>query len=456
MTIPQDTAALADLKSHIHPFSYNSQMRKTGFRNYIAKAEGVYQIDAAGNRYIDAVAGLACVNIGYGRSDMADTICEATKALSFHASFWECGNPYSSRLIEKLNEITPDYLTHYLFACSGSEANDTAIKMVRWYWNTMGKSSKKHIISRDLAYHGANVISGSLTGLPPMHERFDLPQGQISHIMAPWSWVSDSSVDDEALGIAAAQALEDEILRLGADNVGAFIAEPIQVTGGVITPPPNYLKAVEAICRKYDILFILDEVVTGFGRIGEWFAQTWYGVEPDMTVMGKGISSVYFPVSAVGLHRRIGEVLAGDESEFFHGYTNSCHPVGAAAVVKNIEIIQQESLVEHVRDTLAPAMWERLHQLEDHPLVGEVRGLGAIAGIQLTADKASRAFFPEEMEIEQTVVQHAYKQGVIIRGLGGGVIGYTPCLTTTVDQIHQVIDATEKALDLTLEGMARS
>jgi putrescine aminotransferase len=175
-----------------------------------------------------------------------------------------------------------------------------------------------------------------------------------------------------------------------------------------------------------------------------------------MTVMGKGISSVYFPVSAVGLHRRIGEVVAGDEGEFFHGYTNSCHPVGAAAVIKNIEIIQQEGLIEHVRETLAPAMWEGLHELTGHPLVGEVRGDGAIAGIQLTADKATREFFPEEMEIEQTVVRHAYDHGVIIRGLGGGVIGYTPCLTTTVEQIHRVVDATGRALDRTLEEMGRT
>jgi putrescine aminotransferase len=455
MTLPQDSAALADIASHIHPFSYNQRMHKTGFRNYIVKAEGVYQIDSAGKRYIDMMAGLACVNIGYGRADMADAMCEATKTLSFHPSFWECSNPYSSRLIEKLDEITPDYITHYLFACSGSEANDTAVKMVRWYWNTMGKPTKKHIISRELAYHGANVIAGSLTGLPPMHERYDLPQGPISHVMAPWGWVNGVGVDDEALGLKAAQAVEDEILRLGADNVGAFIAEPIQVTGGVIAPPSNYWKAVEAICRKHDVLLIMDEVVTGFGRLGEWFAQTYYDVVPDITVMGKGISSVYFPVSAVGLHRRIGEVVAADSGEFYHGYTNSCHPVGAAAVVKNIEIIQQEGLLQHVNEVLAPTMWERLHAMASHPLVGEVRGLGAIAGIQLTANKETREFFPEEQEVEQIVVRHAYANGTIIRGLGGDVLALTPCLTTTVDQINMAADAIEKALDLTMKEIGR-
>ena len=455
MTLPQDSAARADIASHIHPFSYNQRMQKSGFRNYIVKAEGVYQIDSDGKRYIDMMAGLACVNIGYSRADMADAICEATKTLSFQPSFWECSNPYSSRMVEKLDEITPDYITQFLFACSGSEAIDTAVKMVRWYWNTMGQSSKKHIISRELGYHGSNVIAGSLTGLPAMHERFDLPQGKVSHVMAPWGWANGTGVDDEALGLKAAQAVEDEILRLGAENVGAFIGEPIQTTGGIITPPSNYWKAVEAICRKHDVLLILDEVVTGFGRVGEWFAQTYFNVEPDITIMGKGISSVYFPVSAVGLHRRIGEVVAADSGEFYHGYTNSCHPVGAAAVVKNLEIIQQEGLLQNVNEVLAPTLWERLHAMASHPLVGEVRGLGAIAGIQLTPDKETREFFPEELEIEQIVVRHAYENGAIIRGVDGGILGLTPCLTATADEINMAADATEKALDQTMKELGR-
>ena len=430
-------------------------MRDSGFRNFIERAEGVYQYDSAGNRYIDTVAGLACVNIGYSRSDMAEAIFEATKRLSFHASFWECGNPYSAEMTEKLNDVTPDYITHYLFACSGSEANDTAVKMVRWYWNTVGKPDKKHIISREMSYHGSNVVSGSLTGLEPMHDRFDLPQGSISHVMPPWCWVNNAARDDEAFGLKAAQAVEEEILRLGADNVGAFIGEPVQATGGVITPPGNYCSTVEEICRRHDVLLVMDEVVTGFGRVGDWFAQTHYGVAPDITVLGKGISSVYFPVSAVGLNRRIGDLVADDPGEFYHGYTNSAHPVGAAAVLKNIEIIEHEGLVEYVRDTLAPAMWERLDAMTAHPLVGEVRGLGALAGIQLTPDVDKREFFPEELEVDQIVVRHAYDNGVIIRGLGGGVLALAPCLVTTVDQINEVMDVTQKALDLTLEELTK-
>lgn len=454
MSIPTVPAANADLR-HIRPFSYNKRMRDSGYRNFIVRAEGVYHYDKAGNRYIDALAGLACVNIGYSRKDMAETISEAMQTLSYHPSFWECGNPYSARMIEALHEVTPACMTHYLFACSGSEANDTAIKMVRWYWNTMDKPTKKHIISREHAYHGANLMSGSLTGLPPLHDRFDMPVAGVSHIMAPWSWVNGVDIDDEAFGLKAAQALENEILRLGADNVGAFIAEPIQLAGGLITPPKNYWKEVERICRKHDVLLIIDEVVTGFGRTGEWFAQSHYGIEPDITVLGKGISSVYFPVSAVCLNDRIGKAIVDDEGEFYHGYTNTGNPIGAVAVAKNIEIIQQEGLVEHVRDTLAPALWERLHALTDHPLVGEVRGMGAMAGIQLTSDKATREFFPDELEVEQMVVNHAFGHGAIIRGLPNATVGITPCLTTTVDQINLVVDATEKALDRTLKDLGR-
>ena len=449
------SAARADIAHHIHPFSHPRRMHEQGFRNFMVKAEGIYQYDSQGNQYIDTTAGLACVNIGYSRPDMADVLSQTAREMSFHTVFWECSNPYSARLVEKLEQVTPEHITHFLFACSGSEANDAAIKIVNWYWNAMGKPSRKHIIGREMSYHGVNLASGSLTGLPPVHENFDLPQGRISHVMSPWSWVNNTSIDDEDFGRKAAQAVENEILRIGADNVGAFIGEAIQGTGGVIRPPDNYWPLVQEICKKYDVLLILDEVITGFGRLGEWFAQDYYNIEPDIMTMAKGISSAYFPVSATGVSSRIGDLLSNMEGEFFHGYTNSCHPVGAAVVVKNIEILEQEGIVDHVREELAPAMWERLKAITDHPLVGEVRGLGAFAGIQLTANKETREFFPEEMELDQVVVKHAFDQGLVLRGLGGDILALAPCLVTTTEQINQVMDGLENALNATMKETGR-
>ena len=237
--------------------------------------------------------------------------------------------------------------------------------------------------------------------------------------------------------------------------MGAFIGEAIQGTGGVIRPPDNYWPLVQEICKKYDVLLILDEVITGFGRLGEWFAQDYYNIEPDIMTMAKGISSAYFPVSATGVSSRIGDLLSNMEGEFFHGYTNSCHPVGAAVVVKNIEILEQEGIVDHVREELAPAMWERLKAITDHPLVGEVRGLGAFAGIQLTANKETREFFPEEMELDQVVVKHAFDQGLVLRGLGGDILALAPCLVTTTEQINQVMDGLENALNATMKETGR-
>ncbi|MBE9539138.1 MAG: aminotransferase class III-fold pyridoxal phosphate-dependent enzyme [Proteobacteria bacterium] len=442
-----DRLVRSDRDHHIHPFSSPRRVREEGLRRLTVRTEGVYQVDNHGNRYIDAVSGLACVNIGYGREDMADAISQAIRTISFHPVFWECSNPYSAALVEKLNEVTPEYMTHFFFANSGSEANDTAIKLVRWFWKLQGKPEKKHIISREMAYHGMNLLTASLTGLEPCHPQFDLPIAGVSHIMAPWSWVHGTHQQDEAFGRQAAQALEDEILRIGADRVGAFIGEPTQATGCGISPPPGYWPEIERICRKHDVLLIADEVVTGFGRSGEWFAQQYFGFEADITVMAKGLSSAYFPVSAVALNQRVGGAITGDSGELYHGYTTSCHPVGAVAAVKNIEIIQQERLVERIRDELGPALESGLKALESHPLVGEVRGIGLGWAIQLTANKETREFFPPELGVDAMVAAHAYEKGVIIRDLGGDTLGVSPPFVTTDEQLVQILDAIEYGLD---------
>ena len=445
----------ADQAHHIHPFSYPDRVRAGDFRRVIQRCEGVYQIDNRGARYIDAVSGLACVNIGYGREEMAETMAEATRTLSFHPSFWECVNPYSAALVEQLNRVTPDQMAHFFFANSGSEANDTAIKLVRWFWKLQGKPDKTHIISREMAYHGMNLLTASLTGLAPCHPQFGLPVAGVSHIMAPWSWAHGTGLDDEDFGIRAAGALEQEILRIGPDKVGAFIGEPVQATGCMIMPPRSYWPEIQRICRQYDVLLIADEVVTGFGRSGEWFAQQYFGFEADITVMAKGITSAYFPVSAVALSPRVGEPISGDSGELYHGYTCSAHPVGAAVALKNIEILEREGLVTRVREQLGPLFREHMDALREHPLVGEVRCLGLSGAIQLTADERNREFFPEALAVDATVACHTYERGVIVRDLGGDTLGVSPPFITSPAQLQQVFDALSYGLDRTLADLGR-
>lgn len=449
------SALAADQAHHIHPFSYPAAVRRGDFRRVVERAEGVYQVDSEGRRSIDAVSGLGCVNIGYGREEMALTIADAVRTLSFHPVFWECANPYSAALVEKLEQVTPANMAHFFFANSGSEANDTAIKLVRWYWKLQGKPEKQHVVSRAMAYHGMNLLTASLTGLEPCHPQFGLPIAGVSHIMAPWSWVHGAEQDDEDFGLHAARALEEEILRLGPDQVGAFIGEPIQATGACITPPANYWAEIRRICDQYDVLLIADEVVTGFGRTGQWFGQQYFGFEADITVMAKGISSAYFPVSAVALNTRVGTAISDHPEELYHGYTCSCHPVGAAAALKNIEIIEREGLLERVRDQLAPRFWQQLDALREHPLVGEIRGAGLGAGIQLTADKASRAFFPEDHGIDALVARHAGDKGVILRDLGADTVGLMPPFITTDDELDQIFIALRHGLDRAYASLGR-
>jgi putrescine---pyruvate transaminase len=445
----QDFSAIkaADRKHHIHPFSFPKIVKDRPLKRFITSAEGIYQIDENGHRILDGISGMGCVNLGYGRKDIVQAMSSAAQSLSYHASFWECGNAYSAKLVEKLAEITPNNMQHFFFANSGSEANDTAVKMVRWFWKLQGKPTKKHIIGREHSYHGMNMMTASLTGLEVCHQQFDLPMEGVSHIPAPWSWAAGTSLDDVAFSKQCAQHLEDEILRLGPDNVGAFIGEPMQVTGFCIVAPVNYWQEIQAICKKYDVLLIADEVVTGFGRSGCWFAQDYLQYEADITVMAKGLTSAYFPMSVVALNKRVGQAISDDSGEFYHGYTCTGHPVGAAVAMKNIEIIEDENILQRNREGLIPQLTHRLNALADHPLVGEVRGLGSLLCLQLTADKTTRAFFPEAMEADAIVAQHALRHGAIVRNFGADTIGLAPPLVSTETEIDLLADIVEKALD---------
>lgn len=443
-----------DARHHIHPFTDTAQLNAKGAR-VITRAEGVWLEDSLGNRIIDGMAGLWCVQVGYGRAELAEAAYEAMRRLSYYNAFFQCTHPYVVELAATLARLTPPGLDRFLFANSGSEANDTAIKLIRYYWNLQGKPRKKIFIARELAYHGVTLAAASLSGLTPMHPQWDLPLPGFVHIATPYWYGRGGALDPEAFGHATAEALEAKILELGPENVAAFSAEPVQGAGGLIIPPASYFPAIERICRKYDVLLHADEVICGFGRTGQWFGCQTLGFTPDIMTMAKGISSGYQPMSAVALGPRLGEAIATANEELVHGYTWSGHPVAAAVSLKNIEIIEAEGLVTRVREDIGPYFREALGRLAAHPLVGEVRTVGLLAGIELVQDKATRSHFPEATNVGLTCRSHAVEGGLIMRAIRD-IMVLSPPLVVSRAEVDEIVRRAWLAIDRTAHGIGRA
>ena len=437
----------ADKAHFIHPFTDSKNLGEKGTR-VIERAEGVYIWDVQGKKLLDGMAGLWCVNVGYGRQSIVDAVSKQMQQLPYYNSFFQCTHPPAIELAKTIAELAPKHMNNVFFTGSGSESNDTNLRMVRRYWDLKGQPNKKTIISRHNAYHGSTVAGASLGGMSGMHEQGDLPIPKIVHIAQPYWYQEGGDLTPEAFGLQAAQALETEILALGEDNVAAFIAEPFQGAGGVIIPPSTYWPEIKRILAKYDILLILDEVISGFGRTGHWFAAEYFDLQPDLISIAKGMTSGYVPMGGVIVADRVAEVIKQQCGEFTHGYTYSGHPVAAAAALENINIIKQEKLVEKVGAKIAPYFQQSLQQLAEHPLVGEVRGLGLVAAIELVQDKAKRQRYPANIGVGTWCRDACIDHGLVMRSVGDTMI-ISPPLVITKAQIDELIEKALLALNAT-------
>jgi putrescine aminotransferase len=443
-----------DVRHHLSPFTdYHSLKRGEGGSRIVVHAEGVRLMDSEGETLLDGMAGLWCVNVGYGRKELAEAAYRQMLELPYYNTFFKTATPPAVELSEKLAQIAPAALNRVFYGSSGSESNDTVVRMIRRYWNLMGKPEKTHIVSRTYAYHGSTMASASLGGMVPMQEGFGLPLPGFHHVMPPyWFDFADKDESPEDFGRRAAKAVEDKILEIGPEKVGAFVGEPIQGAGGVIVPPETYWPEIRRICRQYDVLLVADEVICGFGRTGAWFASEHYGIEPDLMTMAKGITSGYVPLSAVMVSDRVGEVLEGHASEFAHGYTYSGHPVACAVALANIEIIERDGLIEKVRDETGPYLAEKLQTLADHPLVGQVRSKGLIGAIELVEDKATRKHFNPLGRVGTICRDHCFANGLVMRAVRDGMV-LSPPLIIEKAEIDELVEKARHCFDLTAKDV---
>ncbi|QBK31360.1 aspartate aminotransferase family protein [Roseitalea porphyridii] len=436
-----------DAAHHLHPFTDHADLRAAGSR-IITRADGAYVYDALGNEILDAMAGLWCVNAGYGRTELVEAARAQMEELPYYNSFFRCTTPTPVLLADRLARIAPEHINQVFYGSSGSEANDTALRLVRHYWALEGKPEKNIVISRDWAYHGSTIAATSLGGMAAMHGQLYGAVPNIRHVMCPYAFeLAEPGESDHDFGLRAAKAVEDAILEAGPENVAAFIGEPIQGAGGVKIPPASYWPEIQRICEKYDVLLMLDEVITGYGRTGAWFAAQSMDISPDTITTAKGLTSGYQPLSALLVGDRIAKTLVDKGGEFFHGYTYSGHPVACAVALANLEIIEREGLIERVRDDTGPYLGEALSAgIGDHALVGEVRSFGLVAAIEIVWDRETRERFEPGGHAATVIRDHAIDNGIMMRAVMDTMI-LSPPLIWTRQTIDEAVDRIRSALD---------
>ncbi|CAM5414342.1 putrescine aminotransferase [Aquamicrobium terrae] len=444
-----------DAAHHLHPFTDHKELRAAGSR-IITRAEGPFIYDSEGHQLLDGMAGLWCVNVGYGRDELAEAAYRQMKELPYYNSFFKCSTPTPVLLSKRLAEIAPKGIGQVFYGSSGSEANDTALRLVRHYWALEGKPEKNRIISRHMAYHGSTVAGASLGGMGPMHEQLGGAVPNIVHVMMPYAFeLALPGESDHDFGLRAAKAVEDTILEAGADKVAAFIGEPIMGAGGVKIPPASYWPEVQRICRKYDVLLMLDEVITAYGRTGEWFAAQSMGVEPDTITTAKALTSGYQPLSALLVGDRIARTVVEKGGEFYHGYTYAGHPVACAVALANLDIIEKEGLVERVKTDTGPYFAQALRErVSGHPLVGETRAFGLMGAIEIVKDKATKERFKPSGSAAVVVRDHAIANGLMMRATGDTMI-LSPPLIWTRETIDMACERIVRALDLAEADLRR-
>jgi putrescine---pyruvate transaminase len=447
---PTELLKELDAAHHLHPMTNHQSLRSGGTR-VIVKGEGAYIWDSEGKKLLDGMAGLWTTAIGYGRKELAEAAYAQMVELPYYNSFFRTSNPRAIELAAKLATIAPDNLTNVFFGSSGSEANDTAIRLIRHYWTLKGQPSKRIIISRKNAYHGSTIAAGSMGGMGHVHQHtYPLYDG-FRHIMDPY-WFGeahDGETPDE-FGLRAARALETEILRIGADQVAAFAAEPVQGAGGVKIAPDTYWPEVQRIINKYGILFLADEVICGFGRLGQWFGSQHYNIKPDIITFAKACTSGYIPLSGNIISQEITDTLVAHNDDFNHGYTYSGHPVSCAVGLKNIEILESEKLLEQVRDFKAARFSKMLQKFKDHPLVGEARSVGMIGALEIVPDKGkSRRRFDNPGRVGLICRDHFFREGFIMRATYDTMV-CAPPLIWGEEQFQEAERIIGRCLDLTL------
>ena len=437
----------ADAAHYLHPFTDFKALANKGSR-VITKGDNIYLWDSDGHKILDAMSGLWCVNVGYGQQDLIDAATAQLKQLPFYNSFFQTATPPAIELAELLAQVTPAQFKHVFFSGSGSEGNDTIVRMVRRYWDVLGQPDRTVIISRRNAYHGSTMAGASLGGMSGMHAQGGLPIPGITHIEQPFWFELGQGMSRDAFGLKAAGWLEAKILEMGADKVAAFIGEPIQGAGGVIVPPETYWPEIQRICDKYNILLVSDEVICGFGRTGHWFGCERFGFRPDLMTFAKGVTSGYIPLGGVMVGERVAKVLIEQGGEFNHGYTYSGHPVACAVALANIRVLQRDRLVEHVHDDVGPYLAQQFALLADHPLVGEVQTCGLMGAVQLVKDKATATTFAPELELGMVCRGHCFGNGLVMRAVGDRMI-VAPPLVITRAQIDEMMALIRRCLDLT-------
>ncbi|MDM7951094.1 aspartate aminotransferase family protein [Hydrogenophaga sp.] len=454
----QDTQAIQALDSahYIHPFTDHAGLASRGAR-VITHADNIYVWDSEGKKILDAMSGLWCVNAGYGRKELADAAYQQMMTLPFYNSFFNTTNVPAVQLAAKLATLAPKVgersFKHVFFSSSGSESNDTNVRMVRRYWDLLGQPARKVIISRENAYHGSTMAGASLGGMSGMHAQGDLPIPNITHIHQPYFAENGKAGESRAdFGVRAARWLEEKILAIGAEKVAAFIAEPVQGAGGVIIPPETYWPEIQRIVDKYGILLISDEVICAFGRLGHWFAYEKFGYKPDLVTFAKGVTSGYIPLGGVMVGNRVAEVLIDKGGEFNHGYTYSGHPVACAVALANIELIEREGLVQRVRTDTGPYLAECFESLNAHPLVGEAQSCGFVAGMSLVRHKPTQAAFDPDLGVGMICRAHCFNNGLIMRAVGDRMI-ISPPLVMTRAQIDEMMALIRRCLDATLADL---
>jgi len=452
MNMPIDTLPIdardRDISYHLHPYTNAVKHKEIG-PLVIERGEGVHVYDNQGKRYIEGMSGLWSVAVGFNETRLVEAATRQMRKLPFYHTFSHKANTPSIELAEKLVQLTDGAMSGVFFTNSGSEANDTVIKMVWYYNNALGRPEKKKIIARQRAYHGVTVASASLTGLAPNHKGFDLPLPRMKHVTTPNFYREGRPGEtEEAFASRLAAELDELIQQEGPETVAAFIGEPVMGAGGVIVPPAGYWEKIQAVCRKHDVLVVADEVITGFGRLGTLFGSQKYNIQPDIMVLSKQLTSSYLPLAAVLMNQQVHQVITeytGELGVFGHGYTTSGHPASSAVALENIRLIEERGLVENAA-RMGEVLQSSLRALSDHPLVGDVRGTGLIAAVELVADKASRQPFDPLGRAGAKVVENAQERGLILRAIQD-TIAFCPPLIITEAQIGDMVGKFAEALD---------